>query len=58
MAKSKKIVIEHQEDAEEVDSYDGPEFERVHWYREPHLRQLYAWACVLMIASATTGYDG
>lgn len=37
---------------------DGPEFARVEWTKEPHLRKLYAWACVLMIASATTGYDG
>jgi hypothetical protein len=57
MSRSKKVEEQHAQ-VEEVDSYDGPEFERVHWMREPHLRHLYAWACVLMIASATTGYDG
>lgn len=38
-------------------SWEIPQFERVYWMREPHLRKLYAWACVLMIASATTGFD-
>lgn len=35
-----------------------PCFETVTWYREPHLRKLYAMCIVLMIASTTTGYDG
>lgn len=35
-----------------------PRFEKVTWYREPHLRKLYAMSLVLMIASSTTGYDG
>ncbi|KAL2017432.1 hypothetical protein VTK56DRAFT_2088 [Thermocarpiscus australiensis] len=35
-----------------------PRFQRVYWTREPHLRKLYALAVVLMVASATTGYDG
>ncbi|KUI62042.1 Lactose permease [Cytospora mali] len=34
-----------------------PQFESVTWYKEPHLRKLYAMSLVLMIASATTGYD-
>jgi hypothetical protein len=37
---------------------EAPEFERVSWTRDPHLRQLYAYGAVLMVASATTGYDG
>lgn len=37
---------------------EGPRFEKVTWYREPHLRKLYAMSLVLMIASSTTGYDG
>jgi hypothetical protein len=37
---------------------EAPQFERVSWTKEPHLRKLYAYCCVLMIASATTGYDG
>ncbi|CAK7237098.1 hypothetical protein SBRCBS47491_009861 [Sporothrix bragantina] len=35
-----------------------PEFEKVVWYREPHLRKLYFMFFFLFIASATTGYDG
>ena len=31
---------------------------RVVWYREPHLRKLYLLTIFLLIASATTGYDG
>jgi len=37
---------------------EAPRFEKVYWTREPHLRKLYAYAIVLMVASATTGYDG
>ncbi|PGH13449.1 hypothetical protein AJ80_06318 [Polytolypa hystricis UAMH7299] len=37
---------------------DAPRFEHVDWKREPHLRKLYAMTAVLMVASATTGYDG
>ncbi|PSR78363.1 general substrate transporter [Coniella lustricola] len=36
----------------------APEFQKVTWYKEPHLRKLYAMSLVLMIASSTTGYDG
>lgn len=42
----------------EVARPEAPRFERVTWYKEPHLRKLYAMSLVLMIASATTGYDG
>lgn len=37
---------------------EAPRFEKVTWWREPHLRKLYAMCLVLMIASSTTGYDG
>lgn len=37
---------------------DAPEFEKVIWYKLPNMRKLYWHACVLCIASATTGYDG
>lgn len=37
---------------------ESPRFEKVAWYRESHLRKLYAMSFVLMIASSTTGYDG
>lgn len=36
----------------------APRFVPVTWYKEAHLRRLYALSLVLMIASATTGYDG
>lgn len=48
----------HEEEHEQLAHREAPEFEYVYWTKEPHLRKLYAWACVLMIASATTGYDG
>lgn len=35
-----------------------PRFEKVTWYKEPHLRKLYCLSIFLLIASATTGYDG
>jgi hypothetical protein len=37
---------------------DAPEFEKVVWHKMPNMRKLYWHACVLCIASATTGYDG
>ncbi|KAJ4322026.1 hypothetical protein N0V94_002605 [Neodidymelliopsis sp. IMI 364377] len=37
---------------------DAPQFEKVEWRKEPNLRKLYFWACILCVASATTGYDG
>ncbi|KAK3380946.1 general substrate transporter [Podospora didyma] len=35
-----------------------PRFQRVYWTKEPHLRKLYGLSIILMVASATTGYDG
>ena len=37
---------------------DAPQFEKVNWMKEPHLRHLYFMTIFLLIASATTGYDG
>ncbi|KAK6435204.1 hypothetical protein LTR95_008611 [Oleoguttula sp. CCFEE 5521] len=37
---------------------EAPEFERVTWYTNPGLRQLYLCCAVVCLASATTGYDG
>jgi len=37
---------------------EHPRFQRVYWMREPHLRRLYGMTVILMVASATTGYDG
>ncbi|OAA56191.1 Sugar/inositol transporter [Niveomyces insectorum RCEF 264] len=42
----------------EIAQREAPEFDHVEWKKEPHLRKLYAWCLVLMVASATTGYDG
>jgi hypothetical protein len=37
---------------------EAPQFEKVEWKKRPNMRKLYIWACVLCVASATTGYDG
>jgi len=37
---------------------DVPRFERVNWRKEPHLKKLYIMTVFLLVASATTGYDG
>jgi MFS family permease len=42
----------------EVAQAEAPRFEKVSWTKEPHLRKLYLMSLVLMVASATTGYDG
>ena len=36
----------------------APKFEKVTWYKEPHLRNLYFLSIFLLVGSATTGYDG
>jgi len=48
----------HLQDNVAAAQAEAPRFERVVWYREPHLRRLYALSIFLLIASATTGYDG
>jgi MFS family permease len=42
----------------EVAQAEAPRFKKVQWTREPHLRKLYILSLGLMVASATTGYDG
>ncbi|KAK3349161.1 general substrate transporter [Lasiosphaeria hispida] len=42
----------------EFNEVEAPRFRRVYWTREPHLRKLYGLTIILMVASATTGYDG
>lgn len=42
----------------QVAQAEAPRFEKVYWTKEPHLRKLYFLIIFLMIASATTGYDG
>ena len=51
----KQHAIKENVDAAQA---DAPHFERVVWYREPHLRKLYTLSLFLLVASATTGYDG
>lgn len=41
-----------------LDADETPEFEKVNWKKDRGLRRLYFHCCVLMVASATTGYDG
>jgi hypothetical protein len=52
--------VEIHADVSEGDdkSLRAPSFQKVIWYKEPNLRKLYGWVLVLMVASATTGYDG
>lgn len=52
------VGVKSTQDEVRIAQAESPHFEKVTWYREPHLRQLYAYAVVLMVASATTGYDG
>ncbi|RSL99642.1 hypothetical protein CDV31_012107 [Fusarium ambrosium] len=42
----------------EIAQGEAPRFAKVTWYKEPHLRNLYCLIIFLLIASATTGYDG
>ena len=54
----RETVTPSTEQFELDDGVPQPLFQRVFWMREPHLRKLYGLTCILMIASATTGYDG
>ncbi|KAI1437078.1 general substrate transporter [Xylaria sp. CBS 124048] len=47
-----------KEEIDDITLVEGPQFEKVSWTREPHLRRLYAWAVILILGSVTTGYDG
>lgn len=58
MVHAPEVPAKGHEEEVMVAQRDAPEFDKVNWSREPHLRKLYAYVCVLMIASATTGYDG
>jgi MFS family permease len=49
-------MMEEQHDGMDART-SPPQFERVVWYREPHLRKLYSLSILLLVASATTGYD-
>lgn len=53
-----KVGARRNDAALDVARAEAPRFEPVTWYKEAHLRKLYAMSLVLMIASATTGYDG
>ncbi|RYP64467.1 hypothetical protein DL769_006660 [Monosporascus sp. CRB-8-3] len=48
-AKDEKVAVAQEE---------APTFEKVNWMKDPGLRKLYWHAFVLLVASATTGYDG
>lgn len=37
---------------------EAPKFEKVTWYRDPALRKLTFYACVLCASSMGTGWDG
>lgn len=55
-----KKPVASQQVAENVEiaRAEAPRFEKVYWLKEPHLRRLYFSTIFLMVASATTGYDG
>lgn len=55
---SKPVVRRIRASEVDVAHNEPPQFAKVVWYKEPHLRKLYAMSLVLMIASSTTGYDG
>ena len=53
--------MSEKEDATAVTTAQNeePQFEHVVWHKDPGLRRLYLVCCFgLMVASATTGYDG
>lgn len=53
-----KAPVNADRSSVEVARAEAPRFAKVTWYKEPHLRNLYCLIIFLLIASATTGYDG
>jgi hypothetical protein len=45
-------------DAEAVTSTEAMNLPHVIWYKDPGLRKLYALTAIIIISSATNGYDG
>lgn len=37
---------------------EAPQLAKVKWWADPGMRQLYFYAAILCVCSATTGYDG
>jgi hypothetical protein len=58
MVQISNIGAKGAEDKVRAAQAEAPQFEKVDWKREPHLRKLYMLTAALMVASATTGYDG
>lgn len=54
----KNLVQANVQDNIAVAQAEAPKFEKVIWYKEPHLRKLYFLTIFLLVGSATTGYDG
>lgn len=48
MAKDKSAIAQHE----------APRFAEVTWYKDAGLRKLYALCAVIIMSSATTGFDG
>ncbi|KAI6778541.1 Lactose permease-like protein [Emericellopsis cladophorae] len=55
---SKNLVKSSAVDNLEHAREQAPNFDKVTWYKEPHLRKLYFLSIFLLVGSATTGYDG
>jgi MFS family permease len=55
---SKHAVQATIEENIDIARAEAPKFEKVIWYKEPHLRKLYFFSIFLLVGSATTGYDG
>lgn len=59
MGHSPKDIVQHNaEENLDIARAEAPRFEKVTWYKEPHLRKLYFMSIFLLVGSATTGYDG
>jgi hypothetical protein len=58
MVKIKGPAVSHEDELHQI-TEEAPDFEAVEWTKDPGLRKLYILSCLgLMVASATTGYDG
>ncbi|KAL9616004.1 MAG: hypothetical protein Q9160_009075 [Pyrenula sp. 1 TL-2023] len=58
MVITEKVAPKAHKDEVAIAQAEAPELEYVNWRTDPGLRKLYAFAVVICVASATTGYDG
>lgn len=51
-------MVPNPKDKSAIAQQEAPKFAPVTWYKDAGLRKLYALCAVIILSSATTGFDG